>query len=73
MSTAPAQILGVEGGSLAKGELADVTVLDTKVRWKLDKEKFYSKSRNTPFHGWEVTGRAVATVVGGRVAWQLDE
>jgi dihydroorotase len=71
MSVAPAKILGIPGGSLAKGSPADVTVLDIKTTWTIDKYKFYSKSRNTPFHGRKVTGRAVATIVGGRIVWQL--
>ena len=70
MSVAPAKILGIPGGSLAKGSPADVTILDLKTGWTIDKYKFYSKSRNTPFHGHKVTGRAVATIVGGRIVWQ---
>jgi len=71
MSPAPASILKIPGGSLAKGDPADVTVLDLETQWVIDKNKFYSKSRNTPFHGRRVTGRAVATVVRGRLIWQL--
>ena len=70
MSVAPAAILGVSGGSLGKDDPADITVLDIKTHWKIDKNKFYSKSRNTPFHGRKVVGRAEATVVGGRVVWR---
>lgn len=71
MSTTPAELLRIPGGSLAVGSQADVTVLDLDTQWVIDKEKFLSKSRNTPFHGRKVTGRAVATVVEGRVVWQL--
>lgn len=73
MSVAPAAILGVPGGSLGKNDPADITVLDIKTRWKIDKTKFYSKSRNTPFHGRSVKGRAEAAVVGGRVVWRKHE
>ena len=73
MSVAPAAVLGVPGGSLGKNDPADISVLDIKTRWKIDKTKFYSKSRNTPFHGRSVKGRAVATVVGGRVVWRKLE
>jgi len=71
MSTAPAEILKLPGGSLGRGDPADVAVLDIDTEWVIDKKKFYSKSRNTPFHGRKVTGRAVATVVGGKIVWQL--
>ena len=71
MSTAPAEILKLPGGSLGKGDPADVTELDIDTQWVIDKNKFCSKSRNTPFHGRKVSGRAVATVVGGRIVWQL--
>jgi len=73
MSIAPAAVLGVPGGSLAKGEPADIAVLDIKKRWKIDKTRFYSKSRNTPFHGRAVVGRAAATVVGGRLVWSSPQ
>ena len=43
------------------------------MKWTIDAEQFASKSRNCPFHGWEVTGRAVATVVGGAVKWRLTQ
>ena len=71
MSTTPAEILKLPGGALGKGDPADVTVLDIDTQWVIDKNKFYSKSRNTPFHGRKVTGCVVATVVGGRIVWQL--
>jgi len=71
MSPAPARILGVRGGSLAQGQVADITVLDLDTKWTIDKNSFYSKSRNTPFDGMQVTGRAVATLVGGRLVWEL--
>ncbi|MBN2289290.1 MAG: dihydroorotase, partial [Candidatus Glassbacteria bacterium] len=70
MSTAPAAVLGVPGGSLGRGDTADISVLDISKSWKIDKAAFYSKSRNTPFHGRAVKGRAQATVVGGKVVWR---
>ncbi len=72
MSTAPAELLRLPGGSLAVGCQGDVTVLDLDEKWTIDKRKFQSKCRNTPFHGRQVTGRALATVVGGRVVWRLN-
>ncbi|MFH1070358.1 MAG: dihydroorotase [Candidatus Glassbacteria bacterium] len=71
MSTAPARLLKLPGGSLGVGDQADVTVLDLDRQWTIDKNRFYSKSRNTPFHGRKVTGSAVTTIVGGKVIWKL--
>lgn len=73
MSVAPARILGVPGGSLATGAPADVTVIDPEVAWTVDPDRFYSKSRNTPFGGWNLTGQARATIVGGVVKWRAAE
>lgn len=67
MTVNPAQVLGIDRGTLQPGRPADVTVIDPKVKWTVDATKFKSKSRNSPFHGWSVTGRAVATIVGGEV------
>ncbi|HYO08718.1 MAG TPA: dihydroorotase [Tepidisphaeraceae bacterium] len=58
-------------GTLRVGADADVTIIDPHRRWTIDAEQFASKSRNCPFHGWDVTGRAVATIVGGTVKWRL--
>ncbi|HEX8912058.1 MAG TPA: dihydroorotase [Humisphaera sp.] len=58
-------------GTLRVGADADVTLIDPNKKWTIDVEQFAGKSRNCPFHGWEVTGRAVATIVGGAVKWEL--
>jgi dihydroorotase len=71
MSTRPAQLLGVPGGTLAVGQPADVTIIDPAVEWTIDAELMHSKSRNTPFDGREVQGRAVGTVVGGQWRWRM--
>jgi dihydroorotase len=72
MSTRQAQIVRLANkGSLKVGADADVTLIDPKMQWKIDVEQFVSKSRNCPFHGWDVTGRAVMTIVGGSVKWEL--
>ena len=68
MSTSPRRLFGLEGG-IEAGEEADFTVLDLGARWKIDPEEFLSKGRATPFAGWEVEGRAVLTVVGGRAVY----
>jgi dihydroorotase len=69
MSTAPCRAFHLPGGSLAPGAPADVCVLDLASRWRVAAADFRSKSRNTPFAGRELTGRAVLTLVGGRVVY----
>jgi len=69
----PARILGIGGGSITTGREADLTVIDPQKQWRVDPNQFHSKGRNTPFAGWEMTGAAVATVVGGRVVWHAEE
>jgi dihydroorotase len=70
MSTRPAAIVGLDKGTLREGAVADVTVIDPESQWTIDAEQFASKSRNCPFHGWRVKGRAVMTIVGGDVKWE---
>jgi len=65
----PATILKLERGTLSPGAVADVTLLNLSDGVKIDVNRFQSKSRNSPFHGWELKGRAVMTIVGGRVVW----
>jgi dihydroorotase len=66
MSTNPAAILGVPGGTLRPGSPADVTLFDPDSEWVVDAAKFASKSRNTPFSGWKLRGKAVSVMVDGR-------
>jgi dihydroorotase len=70
LSRDPARLLGLPGGSLAAGAPADVTILDLEAGWTVDPAKFQSKSRNSPFGGWAITGRPWRTIVGGRIVWQ---
>jgi dihydroorotase len=64
----PARVFDLHGrGSLARGNFADVTIFDPKKRWTFDAAKSQSLSRNTPFDGWQLVGKVVATIVGGRV------
>ena len=72
LSTNPARILRKSGGSLAVGASADVVVLDPERRWTYDPVKGYSKSRNSPWAGQTLTGRVVATVVGGHLVYHVD-
>ncbi|MFH0910786.1 MAG: dihydroorotase [Planctomycetota bacterium] len=73
LTTAPAGLLGIARGTLKPGVAADVTLIDLKRKWTIDPARFRSKSRNCPFAGTACTGRAVATVVGGRIAFRLEE
>ena len=68
-SAGPARAFRLPGGTLAPGSPADVTLFDPHARWTVDPERFVSLGRSTPFAGWELTGRAVATIVGGRLVW----
>jgi dihydroorotase len=72
MSSGPARILRLEAGTLAVGAPADVTLLDLERRSRVEPTAFQSKSRNSPFGGWELQGRAVRTIVGGRTVWRLE-
>jgi len=69
----PARVVDLRGrGTLARGSYADLTIFDPKKRWTFEAAKSRSKSRNTPFDGWQLTGRVVATIVGGRLMYRAD-
>lgn len=68
MSKNPARILGLER-SIKKGGIADITIIDPGVVYTVDSSSFYSLGRNTPFDGWEMKGKAVLTMVGGKVVF----
>jgi dihydroorotase len=66
----PAKIFGLDVlgvGSLKPGVKADLTLIDLKRKWRVDANSFYSKGRNCPFSGWELQGKAVLTIVAGRI------
>ena len=69
MACAPTRVFGLPGGTLRRGAPADVTVFDPDQRWTVDPAAFRSKGRNTPYAGQTLQGRAIATVVGGRVVY----
>jgi len=71
MSTDPARVFHLAGGTLERGAAADVAVFDTTAKWHVDPATFHSKSRNTPFTGRALTGRAVLTIVAGTIAHEL--
>lgn len=66
----PAEILKVEKGKLGVGDRADVTIIDPEAEWTIDTRKFFSKSRNCPYHGWKVKGKVTHTLVAGEVRYQ---
>lgn len=72
MSTVPAKVFHLPGGSLKRGAPGDLVVFDPDARWRVDAAKFYSKSRNTPFAGRELAGRVVRTVVAGHTVHSDD-
>ena len=67
----PARLLQIDAGTMSIGHAADVTLIDPDLEWKVDAQNFQSMSRNTPFDGWKLRGRAVRTIVGGKTAWKL--
>jgi dihydroorotase len=70
MACAPARIFKLPGGTLRRGAAGDVTVFDPTREWKVDAKAFRSKGRNTPYQGRTLRGKAVCTVVGGRVVYR---
>ncbi len=67
MSCAPARILGLSRGSLEPGSVADITVIDPELEWTMEAEKLASKSKNSPFIGWELKGKAAYTILAGKI------
>jgi dihydroorotase len=67
MTISPAKVIGIDRGTLAEGRLADVVVIDPALRWTVDANTFRSRSRNCPYQGWNLTGKAVLTMCDGRI------
>ena len=67
----PAKLLGLEAGTLSVGAPADITLIDPDLEWTVKIDKFESASRNSPFDGWKLKGRAVRTMVAGKTVWKL--
>jgi dihydroorotase len=70
-TTAPARILRLDKGTLSVGADADVTVINPDAEWVFRREETASRARNSPFYDWPMRGRAVVTIVGGAIAWEL--
>jgi len=72
-TSGPARVFDLRGrGSLSRGNHADLTIFDPKKRWRFDVTKSRSLSRNTPFDGWQFTGKVAATIVAGRIVYRGD-
>ena len=69
VSCNPARVLAIPFGALHKGKAADLTLIDPEIKYTIDVNRFKSKSRNCPFDGMQVQGKAVMTLVGGRVVF----
>ena len=72
LSLNPANILGVEGGSLVKGSRADLSVIDPDEEYTLSEDDILSKSKNRPFIGKSMKGRNIFTMVEGKIVWTRD-
>jgi len=68
-----ASILNIKGGTIEEGKEADVTIIDLNNEYVIKKDSFRSKSHNSPFIGFKVKGKAILTMVGGRIVWESDE
>jgi dihydroorotase len=67
----PARLLKIDAGTLSIGARADVTLIDPELEWTVRIDQFESASRNSPFNGWKLKGRAVRTIAGGKTVWKL--
>ena len=67
----PARLLKLDAGTLSPGSHADVTLIDPALKWTVNVDEFQSTSRNSPFDGWKLKGRAVRTIVSGTTVWKL--
>jgi len=73
MTAKPAKIIGVDKGTLGKGKQGDVTIIAPDAEYRIDVNKFRSKSRNCPYNGWLVTGKVEKTIVGGEIRFSADD
>lgn len=73
MSTAPASLMHLPGGTLKVGAPADIVLFQPDRRWVVSADNLHGKSRNTPYHGMELTGKVIRTILGGRTVYQESE
>jgi len=70
LTAAPSSVLDIKAGRIARGQAADITVIDPQLEWTVDPCSFASRSRNSPFKGWTLTGKSVLTIVDGKIVYQ---
>ena len=70
LTSGPAKALNLAVGQLEEGGVADITVIDPGLEWTVDAQKLASKSKNTPFDGWQMKGAALCTIVAGKIAYK---
>ena len=73
MTDKPAKVIGVDKGTLSVSKQADVTIIDPDAEYEIDVNKFHSKSRNCPYHGWTVKGKVEKTIVGGEIRFSAPD
>jgi dihydroorotase len=73
LSYNPASILSIKGGTIEEGKEADLTIIDLNSEYVIEKDSFKSKSHNSPFIGQKMKGKAILTMVGGRIVWDSAE
>ncbi len=70
MTINPAKVLGIDKGDISEGKIADIAIIDPEEVYKIDASKFESKGKNTPFDGYEVKGKVLYTIVGGKTVFE---
>ena len=70
ITSAPAEVLGLESGQLAQGAVADICIFDPEANWQLTPEALKSRGKNSPWTGYMMTGKVTTTLVGGRIVYQ---
>jgi len=70
MTSNPANLLGLESGTLSVGSEADIAIFDPEATWTVDREKMVSKGKNTPWHGKQMTGQVTHTIKAGRLVFE---
>jgi dihydroorotase len=73
LTSGPAAILGLASGQLGIGAVADICIFDPKHHWRVEEEKLLSHGKNTPFLGWELSGKATTTLLEGRIVYQAAD
>ncbi len=71
-STNPAKIIGIDKGHLSVGAVADIAIIDTTTKYKIDVSQFHSKSKNSPFDGFEVYGKVTSTICKGKIVFERN-